>query len=136
MTEFTVPRSGTSHLVFQGERLGLADGRDQWPQNKSHPPNRYHVIAIYKTDSGKYVVHISFRCNPEFDDPYDEAEVFKNPEDVVEYLNDFDPTDGIRGWPSEKHATQDARLRTALTNNFEILVSQVLAGQVEFAERI
>lgn len=136
MPEFTVPRSGTSHLVFNGERIAFADGRDQWPPTKSHPPNRYHTIALYRTESGRYVVHIAFRCNPEYDDPWDEAEVFDDPSEVVEYLNDFNPTEGIRGWPSEKHATQHQRLITALTNNFEILVSQVLAGQAEFAERV
>ena len=136
MPEFLLPRSGTGPLHFEGDRLAFASGRDLWPKDKPRPPNRYHNIGLYRTQKGRYIVAVEFRCNTKFDDPYDEVEVFDSPVKVVEYLENFDPLEGVRGWTLERHAEQDHRLREALTNNFERLVSQVLAGRTEFADRV
>lgn len=136
MTLIELARSGRAPLKFQGAQLAQARGQDLWKGSEKLRPNRFHTITLYRSESGKYVVQIQFRCNIKYDEPYDEVEVFEKPQDVVEYLSDFDPTEGIRGWTLERHQEQDRRLRTALTNNFETLVSQVLAGQDEFAEKV
>ena len=136
MSKFTVPRSGTSPLAFDGEQIALVSGKDLWPKDKPRPPNRYHNIGLYRTEKGRYVVTVEFRCDTKFDDPYDEAEVFDSPAEVVAYLEHFNPLEGVRGWTLERHSEQDKRLREALTNNFETLVSQALASGDEFAERI
>ena len=136
MPAFMLRRSGTGPLQFEGELLAFASGHDLWPKNKPRPPNRYHNIGLYRTHKGRYVVAVEFRCDTKFDDPYDAVEVLDSPQDVVEYLEDFDPLEGVRGWTLERHAEQDKRLREALTNNFERLVSLLLAGREEFAERV
>lgn len=136
MPAFMLPRSGTGPLQFEGERIAFASGHDLWPKDKPRPPNRYHNIGLYRTQNGRYVVAVEFRCDTMFDDPYDEVAVLESAKEVVEYLEDFDPCEGVRGWTLERHAEQDKRLRDALTNNFERLVSQVLNGRTEFAERV
>lgn len=136
MQTFSVPRSGNSPLLFEGEQLCHVRGIDLWPKDKANPPHRWHEITIYRTQSGRYVVAIRFHCNPKYDDPYEEAEVCDTPQDVIEYLTTFDPVDGIRGWTLEKHREQDRRLRAALVANFETLVSQALSSRPEFAVRV
>lgn len=136
MTTFELARSGRGPLKFQGEQLAQASGGDLWKGSEKLKPNRFHILTLYQTASGKYVVQIQFRCNIRYDEPYDEVEVFDTPAEVVAYLQDFDPTEGVRGWTLSRHEEQDRRLRTALSNNFETLVSQVLAGRDEFAEKV
>ena len=133
MPDFLIPRFADAPLAFTGERLATVSGQFTRPgkQNK-----RWHEIHVYRTDSGKYVVSILFRCDTSHDDPYDEAEVFGTPGDVVEYLQTFDPVDRVRGWPVETHAEQDRRLREALTANFDRLVAQLIGSRAEFAERV
>lgn len=136
MTDIELARSGRAPLKFRGEQIAQARGDALWQGSPKLKPNRYHTITLYRTESRKYVVQIQFHCNTKYDDPYDEVEVFEQPQQVVEYLEDFDPVDGIRGWTLERHQEQDRRLRAALTGNFETLVSQVLAGHDEFAEKV
>ena len=136
MAEFRLARSGTGQLVFDGELLAFACGKDLWPADKKGQPHRYHNLGLYRSKSGRYVVTIAFRCKPKHDDPYDEAEAFDTPQEVLAYLNDFDPVEGVRGWPGNDYREQDRRLRGALTSSFETLVSQVLAGRDEFAEMV
>jgi hypothetical protein len=132
-TEFVVPRSGTSPLAFTGERLVRVTGLDL---QRDKQVSRWHEIELFLTNSKRYVVAVHFVCESKHDDPYDEAEVFDSPTGVIEYLERFDPVEGVRGWPLDRHREQDRRLRTALTNNFERLVSQLFASRVEFAERL
>ncbi len=91
---------------------------------------------MFLTNSKRYVVAIHFVCETKHDDPYDEADVFDSPAEVIDYLEQFNPLEGVRGWTLERHREQDRRLRTGLTNNFERLVSQLLASRSEFAERL
>lgn len=133
MPEFTVPRFAAAPLAFSGKLLVSVSGQQTRPGKTNV---RWHEIDLYATDSGKYVVAIRFRCDTRHDDPYDEAEVLTSPEAVVEFLTTFDPVEAVRGWPNQGHEQQDERLREALTNSFDRLVSQVLAGRNEFAERV
>lgn len=131
--EFFIPRSGSSPLSFNGKRLAFVSGKDITSDKRA---TRYHEIGIYQATSGRYVVAIHFVCDTKYDDPYDEAEAFDTPAEVLLYLEEFDPLEGVRGWTQERHADQDRRLRDALTNNFERLVSKVLGGLNEFAEKV
>ncbi|MBM3802962.1 MAG: hypothetical protein FJW26_11730 [Acidimicrobiia bacterium] len=131
--QFFVPRSGTSPLDFTGERLVHVSGRDLQRDKRL---SRWHEIELFVTNSNRYVVAIHFACETKHDDPYDEAEAFDSPTDVIEYLEEFDPVEGVRGWTLDRHREQDRRLRTALTNSFQRLVSQLLAGRPEFAQKL
>lgn len=131
--DFIVPRYSAASLAFTGELLATVSAKSTRP-NKTN--KRYHEIDLYLTDSGKYVVAIRFRCETRHDDPYDEAEVCESPAEVVEYLTEFDMLANVRGWPLAAHRQEDQRLREALTNNFDRLVSQLLSSRAEFAERV
>jgi len=85
--EFSLPRSGSAPLVIKGELL--AEGNGQNPTDKR--VKRWHELSLFRASAGQYVVAIHFRCETRHDDPYDEAEVFDNPQDVVSYLEEFDP---------------------------------------------
>lgn len=108
-------------------------GRDL--QREKHV-SRWHEIELFVTDSNRYVVAVHFVCKTKHDDPYDKAKVFDSPAEVIEYLEEFDPVEGVRGWTLDRHREQDRRLRTALTNSFQRLVSQLLAGRPEFAQKL
>lgn len=134
MPHFTIPRSGSAPLAFEGHEIASVSGKKPGPGDKRI--TRWHDLSLYRAASGRYVVAIHFRCETRHDDPYDEAEVFEKPEDVIKYLEDFDPVEGVRGWTQQTHAEQDRRLREALTNNYERLVSELLADQPEFVEKV
>ncbi len=131
--DFLLPRSGSAPLAFTGEQLAYVSGKDIAADKRA---TRYHEIGLYRAASGRYVVAIHFVCQTKYDDPYDEAEAFDTPREVVQYLEEFEPLEGVRGWTQEKHAEQQERLKRALTNNFERLVSELLSSQAEFAERV
>ena len=133
MPDFLVPRFSDAPLAFSGTRLAEVSGKETRPDKTN---KRWHEISLFRTDSGRFVVAIRFRCETTFDDPYDDAEALDSPADVVQFLNEFDPCEHIRGWPRPSHAQQDDRLRAALTANFDRLVAQLIGSRAEFAERV
>ena len=133
MPEYLVPRFSDAPLAFSGELLATVSGQNTRPEKTN---KRWHEIDLFRTDSGKFVVAVRFRCETSFDDPYDDAEALDSSEVVVRFLNEFDPCEHIRGWPRPSHAQQDDRLRDALTNSFDRLVAQLIGSRAEFAERV
>ena len=133
MTRFTIARSGREPIQFDGELLAQVSGGDKHAQKKH---KRWHQIAIYSTESGKYVVHVAFRCDNRYDAPHDDVELCAGPADVIWHLRRHHPTAYIRGWPLPQHKTHDARLRNGLSDNFEALVAEVLSASEVFAERV
>lgn len=132
MAKHSVTRSGSAPLTFEGDLISQASGRAYTDKRIT----RWHEIDLYRTRTGRYIVSIRFRCETRHDDPYDEAEVFDTAEQVVEFLEEYNPIERVRGWTLEKHAENDRRLRKALVNNFERIVSDVLADQPAFAESV
>ena len=134
MPMIILPRSGRAPVQFNGELLAQASSRQSLHSEKQH--KRWHEITVYQTDSGKYVVHVAFRCDNRYDAPHDDIEVCATPADVVSYLSTYHPTAYIRGWPLPQHKEHDARLRQGLTDNFEAIVADVLCLYDVFAERV
>lgn len=133
MPTFNIPRTGQPPIAFEGEVIAFVCGADA-PSKRANP--RWHEITLYKTKTGKYVAHVAFKCDSRYDTERDDVRICNTPDCVLEWLNSFNPTDNVRGWPLDKHRTQDERLREKLTAAFKTLITQALAQTSEFSERI
>lgn len=133
MPSFNIPRSGQTAIAFDGEILAQVSGADL-PSKRVNP--RWHEISLYKTVTGKYVAHVAFKCDSQYDSERDEVQVCKSPDEIVTFLNTHQPTRYVRGWPGDKHKAQDDRLREKLTQAYRNLVTQALVQTSELSERI
>lgn len=79
MEEFTIPRKGKLPLKFTGEVLSYAssyvDGKPRWFE-----------VEIYRTESGKYVVHGSGLSDVSGETDWHWAEVCETPGEVITAL--------------------------------------------------
>jgi len=133
MLTFNLPRTGQPPIAFDGTEIAFASGSNL-PSKRVNP--RWHEIALYKTASGKYVAHVAFKCDSRYDTERDDAKVCETPDCIIAWLNAFNPTEHVRGWPLDKHRIQDERLREKLTTAFKTLVTQALAQTSEFSEKV
>ena len=133
MPSFNIPRTSQTAIAFEGELLAHVSGKDI-PSVQKNP--RWHEINLYRTASGKYVAHVAFKCDSRYDNERDDVQVCKSPDEIVTFLNSFNPTTNVRGWPHDKHKQQDDRLREKLTEAVKTLATQALAQTSEFSERI
>ena len=130
MKTFILPRTGLSAATFKGELLANVDGKNL---PGSHKRSRWHEIAVYRAESGRFLVHVAFRVSNQHDSPNDQVRIFDEPTDAISFLWNFDCTAAVRGWQGEKYERQDATLRTHLANNFDQLVSELSTMIPEFS---
>jgi hypothetical protein len=126
-----LPRSGSSPLSFFGHLLAKA----------GEPPTdkyivRWHELELYLTNSGRYVVAIHFRTTSRHEKPWNDAFPMDTVEEVVSLLEEYDPVEYVLGWPVPRYADKDKRVRETLIAEFDVLVSALLAGLEEFAEKV
>ena len=133
MSDFTVPRTGLPAIKSIGEQLGHVTGKNFKLCAKR---SRWHEIAIYRTSSSRYIVHVAFKCTTEHDLPNDQARVFDSPIDAAAFLWEFDCTAAVRGWPLDRHAAEDSKLREALENCFDQMVAELCVKIPDFAVRV
>lgn len=74
-----IPRDGTTPLRFTGIELGHADSFEPGKQ-------RWSELTLYRTDTGKYVVHGEGVTDVPGEDNRNWAAVCDNPEDVLKSL--------------------------------------------------
>jgi hypothetical protein len=130
-SQVTLQRSGSRPLTFVGTLLAKADG----PAEEKKIV-RWHQLKLYHAASGVYVVAIQFRTTSRHETTWDDAFVCDTSEDVIALLEDYDPVEYVLGWPVPRYADKDRRVRDVLVADFESLVSTLLAGLEEFAERV
>jgi hypothetical protein len=134
-SEFTIPRTGDRPLKFTGERIAHADGE----RVRGKEQSRWHEIAIYHGPGG-YVVQIAFRTKWQHELDHDFAAwVSLAPgeppgKNVAALLQNYGATAYLKGFPEgEYYVERQAKLVADLTQRYNALVSEVLAGD-EFAE--
>lgn len=126
----TLPRSGRAPLRFAGEEIAVSDGERQAACNQ----NRWHELAVYRTDAGGYVVRVAYRTRWQGELDRDAAFVCAAAGDVVAALRAYDPTGPVRGFPpGSTYAERQERLLADLRARYEEQVSEVLASE-EFTE--
>lgn len=82
MKTFSVKRDGLRDLRFKGEKLAFASGR--WTNGVER--NRWSERRLYKTASGKYVVHSAYRTCWQGESDSDDAVVCDSPQEVYDFL--------------------------------------------------
>jgi hypothetical protein len=127
----TLTRTGQAPLRFTGELLEESDGHIQG--GKDH--NRWHELAVYRTNGGSYVVRIAYKTIWQGELDREMAEIVGKPEAVAEVLRDYDPTSHVQGYPPGEHyAAKQARTLDDIRRRYDAQVSEILASAPEFAE--
>lgn len=133
--EHIVPRTGQPPLRFTGELIlehsgSLYGGKDQ---------NRYHEAYLYRTDSGRTVLHVAYVTHWGGEEPHYSAWVWDgHPTDaeVLDALQGYDPTEHVRGFPPGKHyEAKQERLMSDIKRRWDSLLSSFLL-EGEFCEDI
>ena len=132
--QWLVPRTGQGPLAFSGRLLAQALGERQLGIEQT----RYHEIAIYETDGGKFVVQITYRSKWEGETDHYVADFFTDPADVVAELTRYDPAKYVQGYPlGQNFADKQARLLRDIKARYQALVSAVLTNaSADFTEVI
>lgn len=133
--EYTLYRTGMTPVSFIGTLLNEASGLDGW-DNPKRQPTRFYRLAVYRTDSGKFVVHIEYTTNFRSEKGHSEVLVLESAAKVVHELTEHDPLDYVAGWPPlPAYEDRQERLLDDLERQYDSLVSKVL-DLSEFAERV
>lgn len=129
MNTITLPRTGDSPLRFQGELLAEAGG----PRFNGQDINRFHVLQIYRSDGGRFVVAIEFVSRWQGEAGANEAHVCRSGDDVRRVLREYEPIGDRVGFPDKpEFADRQRRLTTAIREQYDACVSELLSRD-EFA---
>lgn len=106
--EFTLPRHGAPPLKFKGEKLSEQDSKShQGPRQ-----NRWHELALYRTDGGKLVAAVGFKTIWQREEDRETVFVCDNEKALIDSLqHDFDPH---AGWQGHPHGVHDGERKNAL----------------------
>lgn len=133
MEKFTLTRTGDRPLSFTGERIASADGYLHGGQQQ----NRWHEIAVYATESGKFVGHVAYRTAWQGEDSHYLAFFSQHLADVVDELRAYDPTEFLVGFPPhENFADKQLRLIQSLRLRWASLLTDVFDELPDVAEEI
>jgi hypothetical protein len=133
MDTFTIDRSGLAPLTFTGQLLCESDGQFMAGQER----NRWHDLAVYKTESNKYVLSISYRTRWQGEIERDYADVLVSPEEVRYSLANYRPTQYVRGYPDGEHyRDKQERLLQQIQLDYDYQVSEILGSSPEFSETV
>ena len=135
MPRHSLTRSGLPPLVFIGELIAECDGSRSGDGREN---NRYHNLALYRTDGGRYVLAIAYRTRWQGEIDHDAAYHATDPAELLGHLTSYDPLDHVAGFPPvEAHAQRQARLEDDITRRFARQITELYAQlPEEFAERI
>ncbi len=100
METVKLTRSGDAPIVFAGELLAENDGSRQL--GRDH--NRWHELAIYRTEAGRYVARIEYCTQWQGESGHAIATVVQSGADVARVFRDYDPTSHVVGYPLPSHA--------------------------------
>lgn len=123
----TLPRTGDRPLQFEGEEIASADSR----MISGKQANRWHELALYSTESGKYVISVGYRTQWQGELGNDTAIICASPEAVTEELRGVDPLAHVVGFPpGAQYAEKRTRLERDITARFEAAVSELLSDMM------
>lgn len=125
MKIINTPRSGNSPLQFTGEKIATATS-----QHHTGPcQNRWHELAIYRTDSGQYVLSIAYHTQRQGEHDRNHSWACENGAEIRDCLTSYVIMSDMIGYPpgkqfDEKRAYNEKIMRQA----WDEAVSDLLAG--------
>ncbi len=129
---FSVSRSGQAPLAFTGECLGRSNGDNRGGREQ----NRYHNIAVYRTQGGKWVLYVEYCTHWQGEEGRDTASVHDTAEGLCDGLAIYPWQRDVQGYPAgTAYADRQQRLLDDVGRRFSNQVSEVLASE-ELAERV
>lgn len=136
MAEFRLTRTGVSALTFSGELI--AETSSEVRVNGGALQNRWHELAVYRTDGDQWVAAVGFRSRWQGEHGHDAAEAFNSPALLVDWLtHEYNPRDHWRGYPAGEHyAERQRRIEAEIRAGYNRAVSEVLGKLPEADERV
>ena len=93
--KFLIKRSGDRALSFEGRLIAKAGAQGDYGEAKE----RWHTLALYHTETGKFVASVEYHATWEGEEEWFEAFVSDMPEKLIEQLQEYDPFSCIFGLP-------------------------------------
>jgi hypothetical protein len=122
VAEITLDRTGLPPLRFRGEEVARVEGR--WSRGRE--TNRWHEVAVYRTEGGRHVVAIGYRTLWQGELDHDHVTHAAAPAAVIEALQDYAPLAHIGGYPpGESYREKQDRLQADILRRWEALVSEL-----------
>lgn len=108
MAQFLIERDRGEDIAFEGEEL--AEVSDRWVGSKEQV--RWTTYALYKTESGRYVLYEEFKTGREPQVGRKTASVFRSAEEVADWvLEDDDVISNLKKRLFESAAHRDDAFR-------------------------
>jgi hypothetical protein len=128
-----VQRTGSRPLEFDGEELAQESGRILNGKER----NRWHVITVWKTTSGKFVVGVQYHTQWEGESDWRDAMIFDDLNQSATFLEEYIfPNIASIGYPpAPTYAERQARMMADLDSAWKTLVGKVL-DQLGATEKI
>lgn len=123
MSAYTLHRTGDRSLTFEGAELASADTR----QHQGPCQNRWWEIALYRSESGKYVIATGYRTQWQGEHETDTVHIADTAEAAADLLRGHDYAAGISGFPPG-HDDRQARLMQSLRQCWEAGLTEILGA--------
>lgn len=123
MEQITLNRTGDRQLQFAGEELASASSRT----HQGPCENRWWELALYRSESGKLIVSISYRTQWQGEHATDTVYVCDTAEEIAETLRVHPYSAGVYGFPPG-HGERQERLNRALDQCWYQAVTEILSA--------
>lgn len=132
MEDYILKRTGREPVKFTGELLADIGG----PTFKGREQNRWHDLALYKTQAGQYILYITYHTTWEGEsDHY--VVIVTSAGELAYDLSAYDPLEHVVGFPPHpQFADKQARLQAQIKRIYETRVTELLSAHNEIAEEI
>jgi hypothetical protein len=126
MDKITIERTGKRPLAFTGETVASTSS---W-EDQGVLSMRCHDIAVFRTESDKWVVRVSYWTKWNGENDYADALAFDTVSEVAALLESYKfPNAGIIGYPiGANYAERQTRMMAELTEGFQRVAGKVLAA--------
>lgn len=121
--KITIQRTGDRALSFSGDCLAEADTHT----TEGFGQSRWHKLALYQTEGGRYIVAVGYRTQWQGELPVDWAWTAADEAEAVRLLRAHDPMAGVMGFPpGRQYEERQERLQADLRLRYDTAVSEVL----------
>lgn len=133
--EYFLQRSGLNPLKFTGTLIAYSSGKAI--ETEDNPILRWHDIDLYRTASGKYVLHIQYFSDWEGEMNHSYVAEFDR-KDAARIIRKYDPVAYVEGFPPlDKYAMRQQNLLNWIRRRYEEQINAMLADLGdELAENI
>jgi hypothetical protein len=132
MPNYTFPRTGAPALACEGELLARATSK----REKGNLSRYWHELTLVRAASGKIVLAVSYRSDWPQETPQDDAFVLDNLEAVPPALAEYEPLDGVGGYPEgEQFEARQRKLEGEIWTGYYAAVARLLA-EAGIVERV